>query len=136
MVNSFFAMSICLDHIERSYRAASNLLVFPVVALVIFGVSVSQHCHHIRKHRARAVVLISVKENPQTLEFVDGAEYRPLRRSLFREPEGKAIPVEVGVTGDAKLDLNLILVSNVYPSVAMSAKSPTCLPIRRRQRNS
>ena len=91
-----------------SYRAPGDLVRLAVVVLVIGRVAVTAHGHDVGEHSTRAVVLVRVDEEPETLELVGVAKDRPRLRALLGEPHGKAIAVEVALAVDLEFDNDLL----------------------------
>lgn len=79
--------------------------------LIVRGLPVAHHCHNVGERGARAVVLVGVDEDSQTLESVCRAEDRALRGALLGEPESEAIAVQVALAVDFKFELDLYSVS-------------------------
>lgn len=53
-----------------TYRATGQLICLAVMRLVVGGMPITHHGHDVRERHTRAVVLIGVKEDTETLEFV------------------------------------------------------------------
>lgn len=68
----------------------------------------TKHGHDVWKNYAWAVVLVGIKENSQSLEFVNGPENRASKSSLLRDPHGHPIAVEVSCSMNFELELNLL----------------------------
>jgi hypothetical protein len=63
--------------------------------VVIAGLSITQHSHDVWERSTGAVVLVCIEENAQAFELVFGSKNRAGGGTLFREPKGKSIAVEV-----------------------------------------
>lgn len=75
--------------------------------LVVGSVPVTHHGHDIRERDARAVILIGVEEDTKALEFICRTEYRALGSTLLREPERKAVTMQVPLAMNLELELDL-----------------------------
>lgn len=77
------------------------------MCLVVGGLPITHHGHDVREGDTGAVVLIGVKEDAETLEFICRTEDGALRGTLLGEPERKPIAMQVAGTVDLELELNL-----------------------------
>ena len=75
--------------------------------LIIGGLPIAHHRHDVRERHSGAVILIGVKEDTETLEFVRRTEDRALRGTLLGKPERKSITMQVAGAVDLELELNL-----------------------------
>lgn len=107
------------------YRTASQFIRFAVVRLIIRRLPITHHSHNVGESDTGAIVLVSVKEDTQTLESIRRSKDRALRCALLGEPQREAIPVEVSGTVNLKLDLDLLDLSitpNPYPKSIHSSR--------------
>jgi hypothetical protein len=81
------------------------------VCLVVGSLSVTHHSHDVGERHARAVVLVGVDEDSETLESVSRAEDRALGGALLGEPHSEAIAVQVALAVDLEFQLDLAPVS-------------------------
>lgn len=89
-------------------RTSSKFVGLAVIGLVIWGLAISQHCHHIREHHPGPVILVRIDEDAKPIEVIRVAKHRSGRRPLLGEPYREAVTVEVALTVDLELDFNLL----------------------------
>ena len=89
------------------YRAACQFVVFTICRFVVACLSISEHGHHVREHYTWSVVLIHIKKYTQSFEFVDEAKNRSLLRSLLRDPQCHAVPIDITFPMYFKFKLDL-----------------------------
>ena len=92
----------------RTYRAPSNLVGLAIVVLVVSRVSIAAHGHDIGEDSARAVVLVGIEEDAESLELVSVTENRARLSTLFGEPHGEAVAVEVALSMNLEVDNDLL----------------------------
>lgn len=92
---------------DMTYRAASNLVLLSVMIFVVFDRGIPHHGHDVWEHHPWSLVLVRVDEDSETLEIVGRAKDRSGGGSLFGEPDGHSIAVEVTLAVDLELDFNL-----------------------------
>jgi len=88
------------------YRTASKLIGLAVMSLIIRRMSIPQHSHDIGKHHSRAIVLVRVEENTQTLKVILVAKHWTLLSAVGSHPHGEAIAEEVSLAIDVELDFD------------------------------
>ena len=111
MPKSYLVLRALSSSNPLTYRAACKLVFLAVVRLVVICFTITYHSHDIREDRTRTIVLVRVEEDPQTFELVFESEHRPFCSSLFREPHGETIAIEIPISCDFELEFNLRLVS-------------------------
>ena len=77
------------------------------MSLVVGGVAVAEHSHHIRKDDTGSIVLVRVEEDAQTVKLVLVAKDGTLLCSIRRHPHGETITEEVALAVDVEFELNL-----------------------------
>jgi hypothetical protein len=88
-------------------RAACQLRVFAIVALVVGGLSVPKHGHDVGEHNTWSVVLVRVDKDAQALKVIRVAEDIALLAALAGHPHGEAIAIQLVFARDLELDFNL-----------------------------
>jgi hypothetical protein len=91
-----------------AYRASGDFVRLAVVVLVISCLPVAVHGHNIREHGARAVVLVRIEKDAETLELVYRSKDWSRLSALLREPHCETISVKVALAIDLKLDRHLV----------------------------
>lgn len=91
---------------DSAGRAARKLVALSISVLVVCRVSVTNHGHDVGEDHARAVVLVGIEEETQTLKFVGVAKYRANIVAPFSHPHGEAVTVKLVLAVYLKLDLN------------------------------
>lgn len=94
---------------ETTYRAARNLILLPIMIFVVFDGGVPHHGHDIRKHYPRSLVLVRIDKDSKAFEVVGRAKDSSGCCSLFGEPDGHPIAVEIPLAVDLELDFYLLL---------------------------
>ena len=92
---------------KASGGTAHEFILFAVVVFIVSSVSIADHGHYVGEDGAGAVVLVSVKEDTETLEFVDRAEDVALGGALFGYPHGEAVAMKVTLAVDLEFDFDL-----------------------------
>lgn len=80
--------------------------------LVIASLTIPHHSHDVRKSNPRTIILVSVKEDTETLESIRGTENGTLRGTLLGEPQGKTVTVQITGSMNLELKLDLVLTSH------------------------
>lgn len=91
-----------------SYRASSKLIRLAIVVLVVDRAAIAAHSHDVWEHGTRAVVLVRIEEEAQTLELVCMTKDVSRLGSLLGEPHCEAVAIQIALTADLKLELNLL----------------------------
>lgn len=104
---SEFGFSWDIRIAETPCGTAHIFLIFAIVAFVVGSVAIADHGHYVGEDSARTIVLVGVKEDTETFEFVNGAEDVALDAALFGEPHGEPITVKVALTMDLEFDFDL-----------------------------
>jgi hypothetical protein len=91
-----------------TYGASSQFIGLAIVCLVVAGFAVAHHGHDVGEGCARAVVLVCVEENSQTLKVIRRAKNGALCRALLGEPHGEAIAVQVSLSVDLEFKFDLL----------------------------
>lgn len=99
--------------------------------LVVARLTVTPHDHHVRKRNARSIILVRVEEDSQALKLVGRPKNGALGGALLREPDGKAVSMQVPRA--MKLELNLDLRLSASRKTKVHVR--THLPIRRNEGN-
>lgn len=99
--------------------------------LVVARLTVTPHDHHVRKRNARSIILVRVEEDSKALKLVCRPKNGALGGALFREPDGKAVSMQVPRAMEFELNLDLTTVS--FPEGQIHVR--THLPIRRNEGN-
>lgn len=97
-------------------RATRKFSVLPIGVLVVRGLPVTDHGHHVRKHQPGTVVLVSVEEDAQALELVSAPKDGPLFSALLCDPHGKSVAIELVLAVDLELHLNFPIRSRQWHS--------------------
>ena len=92
---------------DKTYGASSQFVRLAVRVLIVLGLAVSHHGHDIWERGTRAIILVSIKEDSQSLKFVYMSEDLATLRALFGKPHGHTITIEVMGTLDGKFDFDL-----------------------------
>lgn len=100
-------LSVNIGVADSTSRAAGELAVLAVVALVVRLVAVAVHGHDVREDNARAVVLVSIDKDAQSLEAVGASKDIALLAALSCDPHGEAVAIELVFARDFKFNFNL-----------------------------
>lgn len=92
---------------EQTHRTPTQLISFAIGVLLIFGLSVSQHRHHIGERCPWTVVLVGINEDSKPFKFIRGPEDLAALGALFGQPHGHAIAVEIVCACDGEFDFDL-----------------------------
>lgn len=92
---------------DVTYRAAGNLILLPIMIFVVFDRGITHHGHDVWKHHPWSLVFVRIYEDSKTFKVVGRPEDRPGCCSLFSEPDGHSIAVEITLAVDLELDFNL-----------------------------
>lgn len=75
--------------------------------LIVGGLAVTHHGHDIGERDTRAVVLVGIEEDAETLETVCRTEDRTLCGALLGEPKREAITVQVAIAVNLEFQFDL-----------------------------
>lgn len=96
---------VCIAHAAGG--AAGEFVGFAVVSLVVFGLAVADHGHDVGEDDARAVVLVCVEEDSETLKLIFHAEDRSLLHAGLGDPECHAIAKQSARAVDLEFKFHL-----------------------------
>lgn len=65
------------------------------MGLVVWGLAVTQHSHHIWERGTRSVVLVGVEKDAESFKVVRKAKDRARRGALFGKPERKSVSMQM-----------------------------------------
>jgi len=91
---------------DTASRATCKFGVLSVRVLVVRGLAVADHGHDVGEHHAGPIVLISIEEDAEALEFVGATENGALLSALFGDPHGEAVAVESVFAMDLEFHLD------------------------------
>lgn len=97
---------------KSTYRTTGDLIRLSIMRLVIASLTIPHHSHDVRKSNPRTIILVSVKEDTETLESIRGTENGTLRGTLLGEPQGKTVTVQITGSMNLELKLDLVLTSH------------------------